>query len=188
MPAAECAPDIAVSDLENCNSQAGNEQIDAPIPAPSGSSKPLKVLLGGFAVTIAIGLALGVWYLHQRIVMPGQSGSGSSTTIASAQSSAPLPQGSAWLNVNTANPPALPLESQQYVPPVHLYLQVGGLGIKEDTVFANLLLDQGFHAQVQMRDGKTTRILIGPFSSQAELEQAQHRLHSVGILAIETPY
>ena len=73
------------------------------------------------------------------------------------------------------------------MPPTSLYLQVAGLGPKQDAGFVRSLQTKGFRAQVQARD-ETARILIGPFSTHAEMEQAQRKLQSAGVLAVETAY
>jgi len=69
-----------------------------------------------------------------------------------------------------------------------LYLQVAGLGPKQDEDSVRSLENKGFRAQVQERDVDHARILIGPFSTHAELEQAQRKLQLSGVLAVETGY
>jgi hypothetical protein len=71
-------------------------------------------------------------------------------------------------------------------PPVDLYLQVAGLGPKQDAEFVRSLQSKGFHAQIQNPDNDNARVLIGPFSTHAEMEQKQRKLQSGGILAVET--
>jgi hypothetical protein len=67
-----------------------------------------------------------------------------------------------------------------------LYLQVASLGSKQAEDSVRSLEDIGFRAQVQARDEDHARILVGPFSNHGELEQAQRKLQSAGVLAVET--
>jgi len=171
MSTTDCATAIAPPDL-----QSEDSQIETPNPSPAGASKTLKGLLIGFTATVAIGLALGTWYLSVRIVAAGAAAAPSVVTGRSV-SSAPAP------------PPAPP---QVTVPPpaapADLYLHVAGLGPQQDVDFVRSLHAQGFRAQVQTADTDDARILIGPYSSQAEMEQAQHKLQSAGVLSAETAY
>ena len=121
----------------------------------------LRGLLFGFAVTMTIGLALASWYVGVRIL--------------AADPPAPL---------RAVEPSAVP---QKSMPAAVLYLQVAGLGPKPDARFVISLQSEGFRAQVEARDA-TARILIGPFSTRAELEQAQRKLQSAGILAAEAAH
>jgi hypothetical protein len=68
------------------------------------------------------------------------------------------------------------------------YLQVASLGPKQAEDSVRSLENEGFRARVQARDENHARILIGPFSNQAEMEQAQRKLQSAGVLAVETAY
>jgi len=69
-----------------------------------------------------------------------------------------------------------------------LYLQVASLGPKQAEDSVRSLENEGFRAQIQARDEDHARILIGPFSTHAEMEQAQRKLQSAGVLAVETAY
>jgi cell division protein FtsN len=66
------------------------------------------------------------------------------------------------------------------------YLQVGAFGPQRDEAFANALQAKGFLAQIQTRDAGHSRILIGPFLTRSDLDQARQKLQSDGILAVET--
>ena len=139
-------------------------------PPLDESSKPLKSLLFGFAATVTVGLVLASWYLGVRIVAADEV-SPSSTAVAPASPS-----------------PAAPTEpAPSYAPPVkvELYLQVGSLGAKRDASFVKSLRRRGFRARVQTQDAGKIRVLIGPFASEAEMEQTQTKLQSAGILATE---
>lgn len=190
MPATDFATNIAPADPQIFESQSGDAQMDAAERASDEASKPvtskpLKGLFFGFAATVTVGLGLASWYVGVRIVAADEV----------VQSTKPA---SALLNALPAPTPAAVLPAVQEdsmgkadwrtVPPSYLYLQVAGLGLKQDTDFASSLTGKGFRAQVQMRDGATTRILIGPFSTHAELKQGQRKLQSSGILAVETTY
>jgi hypothetical protein len=148
MPTTDCATDIAPPPSQI------DEQIESA-QAPGGSSKLLKGLLIGFAATVTIGLALGIWYLGVRIVAANGSAQKQSTA-------APLPSVGEF------------------------YLQVGGLGPERDEAFSNALQAKGFLAQIQTRDAGHSRILIGPFLTRSDLDQARQKLQSDGILAVET--
>lgn len=74
------------------------------------------------------------------------------------------------------------------VPPAEFYLEVGSLGPKRDAAFAAELQAKGFHAQIQAQDDSHARILIGPFSNRAGMDQARQKLQSEGVLAAETTH
>jgi hypothetical protein len=147
MPTTDCATDIAPPPPQI------DEQIESA-PASGGTSKLLKGLLIGFAATVTIGLALGIWYLGVRIVAANGS--------AQQSTAAPLPSMGEF------------------------YLQVGALGPERDEAFSNALQAKGFLAQIQTRDAGHSRILIGPFLTRSDLDQAMQKLQSDGILAVET--
>jgi hypothetical protein len=133
---------------------------DSPPPASEEASKPLKGLLFGFAATVTVGLALASWYVGFRIVA-------SNAVI----SKIPVP---------SAAPAA--------APPAKLYLQIAGIGPKRDAGLVGSLQAQGFRAQVQQGDSGDGRILVGPFSSPADMEQGRRKLQSAGVLALETAH
>jgi cell division protein FtsN len=157
----------------------------APQRAVDGASKPLKSLLLGFAATVTVGLALASWYVGVRIVDTDEVSPGSATAAVPA-ASVPV--------VIPSTPPAASDEAlaQAYwstVPPADLYLQVAGIGAKQDAGFVKSLAAKGFRAQLQGGDrADNGRILIGPFSTHAEMEQAQRKLQSAGVLAVESAH
>ena len=139
-------------------------------PAPGQASKPGKGVVLSFAVTITIGLILAIWYLGVRMVGSDQV----AETVHAAAGS-----------VNTQPYP----KANRYwdaVPIAPLYLQAAGIGPKQDANFARSLRAKGFAAQVEDVAGGTTRILIGPFSTRAQMEQVQRRLQTAGVLAAES--
>jgi len=127
----------------------------------STSSRLLKGLLIGFAVTVAIGLGLTSWYVGSRIVAP---------------------------NVVAITPPKPPAPIIQ-PPPVELYLEVAGLGPVRDLTFVKRLDAQGYRARVERAaTQQDTRILIGPFAQRTSLEEAERQLQSQGVLAMEAAH
>jgi len=75
------------------------------------------------------------------------------------------------------------VSADEIVPATALYLQVADLGPKADQDSVRSLENEGFRPQVMARG-----ILIGPFSTHAELEKAQSKLQSAGVLAVETAH
>jgi hypothetical protein len=135
---------------------------------------------------MTVGLALGSWYVGVRIVAADEVRP--SSTVASGSLSAapltevPLPP--------VAVPPTRTEDSMAEafwytVPPEVLYLEVAGLGPKQDADFVRSLQTKGFRAQAQGRDDNA-RIVIGPFSTHAEIDLARRKLQSAGVLAVET--
>lgn len=108
--------------------------------------------------SVTVGLALGIWYVGVRIVSADE-------IVPATSTNGPF----------TKDARAL-------------YLQVAGLGPKQGQDSVRSLENEGFRAQVQSRDEDHARILIGPFSTHAEMEQAQRKLQSAGVLAVETAY
>jgi cell division protein FtsN len=163
MPTTDCATDISLPPSPDLASQTGNySNIDAAEPAYEDTSRLLRGLLFGFAATVTIALALASCYVGVRIVAANQE-------VAAKQTA----------------PPSAPVIAMPAPPPVELYLQVAGLGPKQDAEFMNSLQSNGFNAQIQNQDSDNARILIGPFSTHAEMEQKQRKLQSGGILAVE---
>jgi cell division septation protein DedD len=75
-------------------------------------------------------------------------------------------------------------------PPPNLYLEVAGLGPRQDANFVKELEAKGYQARIQtvapnLEDG---RILIGPFVGRSSLEKAELKLQSTGVLAMEVTY
>jgi len=183
MPTTDYATGIASPDLRTDDSE-----MEAPPRPYAGAPKPLRGLLFGFTATVTIGLALASWYVGARIIAPGEaapSSANQSLTSAPGSTSVPLP-----------SPPAVSAAedsmAQAYwykVPPPRLYLQVGGLGPRQDADFVQSLQAQGFPAQIQLSSkDDNRRILIGPYSTRAALEQEQRKLQSAGVPAVETAY
>lgn len=171
MPTTDCATDAALPDAASFDCH-----IEISESAPQGSSRSLRGLFFGFAATMTAGLALASWYVGVRIV--------------SADDVAPV-RPSVTAETQTTSPPIQDPMAEAYwytVPLPQLYLQVAGLGAKQDAAFVRSLEDKGFRAQVRASPGDAGRILIGPFSTHAEMERAQSKLQSRGVLAIEAEY
>ncbi len=158
MPTTDCATGIAPPDLS---------PVEAPPRASDAASKSLRGLFFGFTATVTIGLALASWYVGVRIVAADE--------VARPSTLTPAPP-----------PPA----ASAAAPPTSLYLQVAGLGPKQDAAFVNSLQAKGFQAQIQAQQAEADnlRILIGPYATHTEMEQAQRNLESAGVLAVETAH
>jgi septal ring-binding cell division protein DamX len=176
MPTTDCATDIALPDLPS-----EHPEIDDARRALE-TSKPLKGLFFGFAVTVTIGLALASWYVGVRIV--------SADEITTTTSAAP-----AVATATPATPPAVSAETNSIaeaywytVPPAEFYLQAGTLGPKQDAAFIASLNAKGFRARMEAPGSGGARIVIGPFSTHTELELAQRKLEASGVLAVEAAH
>jgi hypothetical protein len=179
MPTTDCATDIAPPDLQ------ADRLRSAAVPRwPQGPSKLRRGFLFGFAATVTIGLALASWYVGIRIVSADEFASSSTNGV-------PVDRTAASPLTAAVPAPAEDSMAEAYwymVPPPQLYLQIAGLGLNQEAGLVGSLKAQGLRAQFQKRDGNKTRILIGPFPTHTELEQAKRRLQSTGVLAIETAY
>jgi cell division protein FtsN len=170
MPTTDCATGIALPDL---SSEAS--PVKASERPSEQTSKPLKGLFFGFTATVTLGLGLASWYLGVRIVAADEVAP-SSTTTSKTLDSTPAPVAPPVIAPTTSVPPT----------PANIYLQVAGLGPKQDAGFARSLQAKGFRVQIQSGDrADNARIVIGPYSSHTEMEQAQRRLQSAGVLAVE---
>jgi SPOR domain len=183
MPATDWATEIAIPGSQGeCShdgsSQNEDSQRESLGRAANRPSKPLKGLLFGFAATVTVGLALASWYVGVRIVAADELGS-SSTSPSQPVTVVPAPP------AVVPPPAAAPEANRSIAPQTSLYLQVAGLGPKQDAGFLRSLHAKGFRAQVQQDNAF---ILIGPFGTQAEMEHAQRKLQSAGVLAVETSY
>lgn len=174
MTTTDCATDIAMNDIQEDEIQGTQQVCEA-------GSKPLKGLFFGFAATVTAGLALTSWYVGVRIVTADEV-----PPSSAAQNSAPAVRPSP--TPSPASKPVVALTAQ----PAELYLQAAALGPKQDASFVRSLEAKGFRAHVQVPGSAPgnhdSRILIGPFPSRVDMEQAQLKLQSAGVLAIETTY
>jgi cell division protein FtsN len=165
MTTTDCATEIPAQALppQALQGESSQDAERSPKPSPpsfsSEASKPLRSLLWGFGATVTIGLTLATWYVGVRIVAADE----------------------------VAPPPAQAVQAA--APLQNLYLQVAGLGAQQDAGFVRSLQAKGFEAQVQGGDrADNASVLIGPFATPIDLEQAQRKLQSLGVLAIETAH
>jgi hypothetical protein len=168
MSTSECAAEPGLAD----------EQVELVQGVATGASKLLKGLLIGFAGTVTIALALASWYVGVRIVAANEA----------IRVSSPAP---------VSQPPAvIPAAQPDSTPAPALYLEVAGLGAEKDSRFVKRLEKKGYQARIEAPANQPAagqpaakqddgRILIGPFSAHSELEEAQSKLRSAGVLATE---
>jgi hypothetical protein len=152
-----------------------------------GASRRPRGVLIGFAATVTIGLGLAIWYVSVRIVdahetVPVSTVVVTPARLSTSQSAPPLQAAPAAPEVASATPP----------PPLpDVYLQVAGLGPRQDTNFVKGLEAKGYRVRVVTESASSeedNRILIGPFVGQSALKKAERRLQSAGVLAIETAH
>jgi hypothetical protein len=158
----------------------GDQQAGLVQNESDGASSLLKSLLIGFAATVTIGLALASWYVGERILAAHEVGPVSTAVnppakVSSSQPAVAMP------------PPALArLSIEAPPPPPDLYLQVAGLGPRQDASFVKELEAKGYRASIQSAaNQEDNQILIGPFAGQSSLEKAERQLQSAGVLARE---
>lgn len=172
-----CATDmsLAASSLEASLDDATDS---GPASALGQASKPRKGVLLSFALTVTVGLTLASWYLGVRIVAADE---------VTAINSAPRePLASAQVRPSGAQREPNVARYWDALPISPFYLQAAGIGPKQDASFARSLRAKGFQAQVQAGEGGTTRIVIGPFSTHAQMDEVQRKLQIAGVLAVET--
>jgi len=154
--------------------------------------------------TMALGLSLAGWYVGGRILAAEQS---SPVALASAPVASPsrpsaVPlitpkESSAPVSNPTLVQPVQALDVQPEVvehpvgpPAPQVFLEVAGLGAKQDALYVKKLRAKGFSARVDA--GSTNedarRILIGPFADRPAVEKAQRKLQAQGILALERAF
>lgn len=181
MSTSECAtdPDLA-------------EPQDDPSAEPA-PAKPRNNVLFGFAATVTVGLALASWYVGVRIVNANEAVPVSTAVSTPAKvSGTPIapalqPPGSVTTSKHEETVPPPP------PPPPNLYLQVAGLGPRQDASFMKSLVARGYGARMIESAGSAAnqedrRILIGPFVGRRSLEKAERKLQSTGVLALEVTF
>lgn len=163
MPTTDCTTDAALPDAPGFDCQIGVSGR-----APQRTSRPLRGLFFGFAATVTVGLALASWYVGVRIVSadeltaagPARPGAAVAETVAASRT----------------------ILARQF------FLQVAGLGEKQDAAFMRALEDRGFRASEDRASQEAGRILIGPFSTRDDMERARNELQFRGVLAIEAEH
>lgn len=75
-------------------------------------------------------------------------------------------------------------------PPVpQFFLEVAGLGARQDALFVKRLRTKGLSALIDSGSDKDPRrILIGPFADHQAVEKAERKLQAFGVLALERTY
>jgi cell division septation protein DedD len=172
---------------------------------PEATPRLLKGLLIAFAGTVTIGLALASWYVGVRIVAANEAGPVSAAVNSPVKVStiqpapglpAPPPAAPSAPATPSAQEDAMAKAFWYTVPPPppELYLQVAGLGQRQDASFVKELEARGYRARIVIQSARSatnqeeTRILIGPFVGRSSLEKAERRLRSAGVLAMEAPH
>jgi hypothetical protein len=179
MTTSECATDPGLAETSAALVE-GTAQMKA--------SKLLKGLLIGFAVSVTIGLGLASWYVGVRIVAANEIAP-VSKPVASTVTESPAVPAPAVAPVNSTDALAEAFWSSVAPPPSQLYLEVASLGPLPDSGFVKRLEAKGYRARIETATGqREARILIGPFAERAALEDAERKLQSSGVLAIETAY
>ncbi len=174
------------------SSAAQLPELDAfPGEAPFPARKTRSVFVV-FGTMVTIGLALGGWYVGNRIVaaegVQASSAPQPVTEPAVADPKpveAPKPAVSGPRSAFHAIPQAAPQELRPLA--ADYYLEVAALGASQDLKYVKQLQTKGFQVRLDAAaPDHEAQILIGPYPDQNALHRAQTRLADTGILAIET--
>ena len=165
-------------------------------PQEAAAAKPRKNVLFGFAATVTVGLALAIWYVGVRIVDANEAVPLSTAVSTPAKVSAtPVAPALPPTSVTTSKHEETALAPAP--PQPNLYLQVAGLGPRQDASFMKSLAAKGYGAHMiesagsaanQGANQEDRRILIGPFVGRQSLEKAERKLQSAGVLALEVTF
>lgn len=158
-------------------------------PAADPAARLRTRIFFGFGSAMALGLALAGWYVGGRILAAEQTSPASSSTVimqaaapSSTDSRVVPPAAQARTQAETAAPPAI-------APTPQFFLEVAGLGAKQDALFVKKLHNKGLTALIDSGSEKDPRrILIGPFADHQGVEKAQRKLEAFGVLALERAY
>jgi cell division septation protein DedD len=170
MSTSQCAAEPGLAD------RLSDQPVDLVQGVATDASKLLKGLLIGFAATVTIALALASWYVGVRIVAANEA----------IPASNPAPASQPPAIIPAAQPDSKPANFWDTVAgsAPAMYLEVASLGPEKDSSFVKRLQKRGYGARVEATanhgDG---RVLIGPFSARSELEEAERKLRSAGVLA-----
>jgi cell division septation protein DedD len=183
-------------------------ESDAILSEPDPSAKLRTRIYMSFAGTMALGLSLAGWYVGGRILAAEQS---SSVTIpipavispsqpSSPQVAAPK-ESSVPISIPTLVQPVQAVDvhpeaaENPVAPPApQVFLEVAGLGAKQDALYVKKLRAKGFSARIDVGSNDVDsnedvpRILIGPFADRQAVEKAERKLQSQGILALERTF
>ena len=169
---------------------------------PDSSARLRTRVYMGFAGTMALGLSLAGWYVGGRILVAEQPSAGtlSSAPAISRSASAPPVMTPKESSAPVSNPTLVqPVQTVDVHPEVaehpvappapRLFLEVAGLGAKQDALYVKKLRAKGFSARVGAGDkADDRRIFIGPFPDRQAVEKAQGKLQAQGILALERSF
>jgi cell division septation protein DedD len=137
-------------------------------------TKLRKGVFAAFAIAVTFGLGLSGWYLGTRIL------AAEGTEVEAA----PQPVVVAGQASAVAPPAPIPTDVKSLQP--EFYLGVTALGTAEDAKYLSQLKARGFDARMQASaEAQISRILIGPYTTRADLATAQRKLAAAGILALE---
>jgi len=163
-------------------------ESDAVLSESDPSAKLRSRVYVGFAGTVALGLSLAGWYVGGRILAAEQSSSVPSPLVTSKEIVTPMPEIKPVQAIPAEVPPAPAQEATKPAP--QLFLEVAGLGTKQDALFIKKLRAKGLSARVDAasKEEDDRRILIGPFSEPQAIQKAQRKLQAQGILALERSY
>ncbi len=161
------------------SSVAQIEEVDAlsPEPRPEPGKSHGKAAFTSFACLVTMGLALGCWYVGDRILAAGRVRP-NDPPAASQPAEPAKPQ---------AQQPVVDKSPQELLPlALEYYLEIAALGTAEDANYVAHLRANGFAARMETAsDEKVGRILIGPYSSTRDFRRAQRKLTGAGVLARE---
>jgi cell division septation protein DedD len=164
---------------------------------PDPNAKLRTRVYMGFAGTMALGLSLAGWYVGGRILAAEQP---SPVTIASPAVISPsLPSAAPVITAKESSASVQPVQAADLRPEVveapaappapQVFLEVAGLGSKQDALYVKKLRAKGFSARIDVGDkADDRRILIGPFADRQAVGKAQRKLQAQGILALERAY
>ncbi len=172
-----------------CVNQTGDPALDtAPaVPGFDPAARLRSRIFFGFGGTMALGLSLAGWYVGGRILVAEQTSPAAPETVPAltqtvSQPAQGPPVAMASVRQEVAVPSVVPKAPEKF-------LEVAGLGAKQDAVFVKKLQAKGLHTRIEAASGTDSRrILIGPFDDQTALDKAQRKLEAQGILALERAY
>jgi len=171
-----------------CATEPGPAFNEAPV-ARSDSDPAAKLrtrVFFGFGSAMALGLSLAGWYVGGRILAAEQTPAVSTSTPVTVSSAVSVP---APEPVQKTSPPPEPVPQVQAPPAPQLFLEVAGLGVKQDALFMKKLRARGLPALIDSgTDHQARRILIGPFADRQAVDKAQRKLQAFGVLALERAY
>jgi sporulation related protein len=159
------------------SSAAQLPEIDALPCEPPLPARKTRGVFVVFATMVTVGLALGGWYVGNRIMAAeGTQASSAPQAVTNEVLEAPK----AIVEAPRAAPQELLPLAADY------YLQIAALGASQDQRYVKQLQTKGFQVRLETAAADhEAQILIGPYSDERALRRAQTRLAATGILAME---